>query len=264
MVGTGSLYDELAGDYDRHRPRYPRELFEALREHLEAGPHAQGGVVVDVGAGTGIATRLLRGSLDARFQVIGLEPGEGMRRQAVESTDPDLNVTYMQATAEDLPFSDGALAGVMVAQAVQWFERPVFYREARRVLMDGGTLAILQNNRDWRGSPFLDAYEAFLERGSPSYNRNYRAFDIHAELQALTGFVAESRLAVGWDQPMTVDDFAGMARSSSRLQQVIGQHGERQTLAAVRDLASTFAGAEGMLSIRYQSELYLARVISPS
>lgn len=259
MSGAGSEFDKLAVDYDRHRPSYPHQLMGALREHLEAGNHAGRGVVVDAGAGTGIATRLLRHSLDERFQVIGLEPGESMRRQATESTDPGLNITYIQATAENMPFSDGALSGVIVAQAVQWFDRPAFYREAKRVLLPGGTLAILQNNRDWRASPFLDAYEAFLEQNSPAYDRNYRAFDIHAELRAVDGLAVDPPVFIGWERPMTVEGFIGMTRSSSRLQQVVRQLGEDKTVTVVRDLVRSFADTDDIISVRYQSEVYLAR-----
>lgn len=264
MPEIGNVFDGLAGDYNRHRPDYPLQLIEALREHLEAGHPAGPGVVVDAGAGTGIATRLLRQSLDTRFQVIGLEPSEDMRRQAAESTERDSNVIYMQATAENMPFGDGTLAGVVVAQAVQWFDRPAFYREAKRVLFPEGTLAILQNNRNWRDSPFLDAYEAFLEQNNPAYDRNYRAFDIHAELQTVAGFVVSPPVLISWDRPMPVAGFIGMTLSSSRLQQVVQRLGEEHTVAAVRDLASSFADADGMVSVRYRSELYLARLVFPA
>lgn len=264
MAETGNAFDGLAGDYNRHRPDYPLLLMEALREHLEAGCPAGTGVIVDAGAGTGIATRLLRRSLDARFQVIGLEPGADMRRQAAEATDPSSNITYIQAAAENMPFADGMLDGVVVAQAVQWFDRPAFYHEAKRVLRPRGTLAILQNNRDWRASPFLDAYESFLEQNSPAYDRSYRAFDIHAELRAVAGFTAAPSMHIGWERPMTAEDFIGMTRSSSRLQQVVRHLGESQTVTAVQSLARSFADADDMVSVRYQSELYLARLMVPS
>lgn len=260
---AGREFDQLAGDYDRHRPDYPEALLLALREHIEAGGNSDPRLVVDVGAGTGIATRLLRRYLGPAYQVIGVDPGEGMRRQAVESTDPDMGITYLEATAEELPFEDGTLTGVVVAQAAQWFDRPRFYREACRVLAPGGTLAILQNNRNWRESPFLAAYESFLEENNPAYNRNYRAFDIEAELRAVVELDVSPVVVAGWDRPMTVAGFAGMARSSSRLQQVVDLLGEEQTLAAVCELVTGFADDSGEVAVRYQSELYLARLMSP-
>lgn len=259
MSGVGRLYDSLAGDYDRHRPEYPQEIMLALREHVEAGGGATPAIVVDVGSGTGIATRLLRRSLDERYQVIGLEPSEGMRRQARESTPPDLDIDYIEATAEAMPFTDGSLAGVMVAQAVQWFDRPRFYQEVCRVLRPHGTLAILQNNRDWREVAFLDAYETFMETINPAYSRFYRAFDIEAELLQVPQLGDVSTSSASWDRPMTVDEFLGMARSSSRIQQVIDIIGAERTEAEIRALAGRFADADGMVTVRYRSEIYLAR-----
>jgi ubiquinone/menaquinone biosynthesis C-methylase UbiE len=259
MPESGSEFDGLAVDYDRYRPDYPRGLMEALREHLEAGCRVGTGIVVDAGAGTGISTRLLRQSLDTRFQIVGLEPSEDMRRQAIESTERDSDISYIQATAENMLFDDGTLDAVVVAQAVQWFDRPAFYREAKRVLLCGGTLAILQNNRNWRNSPFLDAYETFLEQSNPAYSRNYRAFDIQAELSAVSGLDVSPPLGVGWERPMTVDGFIGMARSSSRLQQVIQRLDEQHTLSAVGNLVRQFADERGVVAVGYRSELYLAR-----
>ena len=46
-------FDAWAGDYDRYRPTYPEELFEAIAQRLPIPrqPH-----VVDLGAGTGRAS----------------------------------------------------------------------------------------------------------------------------------------------------------------------------------------------------------------
>lgn len=260
MARTGHEFDPLAGDYDRHRPDYPEVLLLALREHIEAGGNPDPRLVVDVGAGTGIATRLLRRYLGPSYQMIGIEPGEGMRQQAVESTDRGMGITYLAATAEQLPFADSTLAGVVVAQAVQWFDRPCFYREACRVLAPAGTLAILQNNRNWRESPFLEAYESFLEENNPAYNRNYRAFDIEAELRTVVELDVSPPVAVGWNRLMTAAGFIGMARSSSRLQQVVKLLGEAQTMATVLELVAGFVDKSGEVAVRYQSEPYLARL----
>jgi len=74
---------------------------------------------------------------------------------------------------------------MLVAQALQWFDRPRFYQGCRARLVLGGVLAILQNNRDWKASEFLDEYEALLEETSPGYTRHYRSFDVEAELAGL-------------------------------------------------------------------------------
>jgi len=258
MSQAGREFDYLADGYDRYRPEYPHELMRSLAEHIEAGNHPDPAVVADVGSGTGIATRLLRQHLDLRYLILGVEPGEGMRLKALQSTPDAMEIEYLESTAEDMPFDDATLCAVMVAQALQWFDRPRFYIEACRVLRPAGTLAILQNNRDWQASPFLDEYETFMETNNPAYSRNYRAFDIHAELSEVNGLEVNQPLVAGWDREMSVEEFIGMTMSSSRLQQVIAILGERSTVRAVRELASRHVDAAGLLRIRYRSELYMA------
>jgi ubiquinone/menaquinone biosynthesis C-methylase UbiE len=259
MSGAGREFDKLAGDYDRYRPEYPELLIDALVAHIEDARHPAPAVVADVGSGTGIATRLLRRRLPERYLVLGVEPGEGMRLQALASTPGDLGIEYVESTAEDLPFDDDGIAAVVVAQALQWFDRPRFYREAARVLRPGGTLAVLQNNRDWRGSIFLNAWESFLEDQNPSYNRNYRAFDIHSELMDVSEMTVDNPVVEVWDRAMSIEAFVGMAESSSRFQQVVERIGERHALERARVLATQHATDDGDVQIRYRSELYLAR-----
>ena len=259
MHETGHVFDQLAGDYDRHRPAYPEELMTALVEAIEAGEHPDPAVVADVGAGTGIATRLLRRHLPERYQLIGVEPGEGMRQQAWDSTPAEMEIEYIESSAEELPFDDAVIAAVVVAQALQWFDRPEFYKEACRVLRPGGTLGILQNNRDWQSSTFLDAYESFMETQNPSYNRNYRAFDIFGELDAASGLQPDPPLVVSWDRIMTPEAFLGMALSSSRFQHVVDIIGKPQATERVLDLIERHAEPDGNFAVRYRSELYLSR-----
>lgn len=259
MSNAGREFDNLAGGYNKHRPEYPDALLKAIAGHLEAGGHPDPAVVADVGAGTGIATRMLRARLPERYLVLGVEPGEGMRLQALASTPDEMGIDYIESSAEDLPFDDGGIAAVVVAQALQWFDRQRFYREVVRVLRPGGTLAVLQNNRDWQDSIFLDAWESFLETQNPSYNRNYRAFDIQSELMDVDEMIVDDPVVEIWDRVMTVEAFVGMAESSSRFQQVVERIGERSAHERARVLATQHAADDGNVRVRYRSELYLAR-----
>ena len=233
----------------------------ALRAHYDAGRRAAwpaSELVVDVGAGTGIATRLLRGTLGPAPRIVALEPSAGMRAEADAGTPPELEIEFRDGAAEQLPFVDGAATLVCVAQAIHWFDRPRFYAEARRVLAPGGTLAVLQNNRDWRASPFLDAYETFLETYGDAYSRHYRAFDIEAELGGVDDSESVEVIVDGWMRPMTVAQFIGMARSSSRVQAALDRSSEERTISALQALLDQHAEPDGTVLVQYRSELYLA------
>lgn len=80
----GLSFDAAAAQYDAARPGYPPALFDAV-EDLTGRP-LRGSRVIDVGAGTGIATRLLR---ERGARVTAVEPGPGMAAQ-LRSALPDI------------------------------------------------------------------------------------------------------------------------------------------------------------------------------
>jgi 2-polyprenyl-3-methyl-5-hydroxy-6-metoxy-1,4-benzoquinol methylase len=69
------LFDREAEGYDLHRPRYPAEVVDAV-----LGPDPAGLDVLDVGCGTGIATRPMA---DRGARVLGVEAAPGMAAVAL-------------------------------------------------------------------------------------------------------------------------------------------------------------------------------------
>ncbi|MYV98028.1 class I SAM-dependent methyltransferase [Streptomyces sp. SID3343] len=248
-MGDTRAFDDLAEGYQRFRPDYPQAAWETLRGYV--GPDVE--LLVDVGAGTGIATRALRATFGAGPDVVGVEPGEGMRAQA-ENVAGD--VRYVAAPAEALPFADGSASLVLTAQALHWFDRPAFYAEATRVLRPGGVIAVLVNDRDTAASSFLQAYEDLLERHNDDYSRDYRHFPVSDELDAAFGMGDDYRF--GWSRRQTRDEFVGTALSSSKTNAVVRKLGEAETRAAIGAvLALHFAGDD--VEIPFTTSLFLRR-----
>jgi SAM-dependent methyltransferase len=54
----------------------------------------------------------------------------------------------LAGVAETLPLADQSVDAVIVAQAFHWFDAPVALEEIHRVLVDGGRLGVLWNERD--------------------------------------------------------------------------------------------------------------------
>ncbi|MFD0563837.1 methyltransferase domain-containing protein [Kitasatospora saccharophila] len=73
-------FGPVAAQYQAARPSYPDALFDEL-ERLSGRPLA-GADVLDVGAGTGIATRLLAGR---GARVVAVEPSGGWPRCSARS-----------------------------------------------------------------------------------------------------------------------------------------------------------------------------------
>ncbi|MFJ3308732.1 class I SAM-dependent methyltransferase [Streptomyces sp. NPDC086549] len=130
-------FNAAAAQYAANRPSYPPALLDTVEE-LAARPLA-GARVVDVGAGTGIATALLhaRGA-----DVIAVEPGEGMAAQFRRAL-PD--VPLVRGSGDALPLADASADFLTYAQAWHWTDPARSVPEALRVLRPGGALALWWN-----------------------------------------------------------------------------------------------------------------------
>ena len=128
-----------AETYERSRPTYPVVAVAWLVEQCRILPSAH---VCDLAAGTGKLTKLLA---PTGAELVAVEPVEGMWR-VLRREAPD--VPMLAATAEALPFPDGTLDAVTVAQAFHWFDAEAALPELQRVLRPGGRLGLIWNARD--------------------------------------------------------------------------------------------------------------------
>ncbi|MEX2616412.1 MAG: class I SAM-dependent methyltransferase [Alphaproteobacteria bacterium] len=256
MSTAENPFDGLAACYQANRPEYPESLLRQLAERVERREGAR--KAADVGAGTGILTRALRRMLGPDWAIEGIEPGADMRRQAAESTPPEYAIIYREGGAESLPCGDGVLGLLTVAQAIQFFDRPVFYAETDRVLAAGGVLAVIQNNRVWEDSPLLDAHETFVEENAAGYSRHYRDIDLLGEFQALAWADSAELLSHDWPLDISADRFTGMMLSRRTMKPAVAACGEGFVETALRAMAARHGNPDGSVTIPYRTELYLA------
>lgn len=134
-MSQGLSFGPAADLYDRIRPTY---LPEAVEWALGRTPLR----VVDLGAGTGILTRVIRA---LGHEVLPVEPDEAMRARLAASTP---GTTPLAGRAEAIPAPDGSVDAVMAGQAYHWFDRDPAHREIARVLRPGGVFAPIWNIRD--------------------------------------------------------------------------------------------------------------------
>jgi SAM-dependent methyltransferase len=125
--------------YQKARPDYPADAVSFLVESLGIDDDAH---VLDLGAGTGIFTGQL---LPFCAQITAVEPTPGMR-EILSQRLPTVKVLNGRDVA--IPLDDAAVDCVVVAQAFHWFDAPVALEEIHRVLVEGGRLGVLWNERD--------------------------------------------------------------------------------------------------------------------
>jgi SAM-dependent methyltransferase len=147
---ASSGFGAEADAYERARPSYPPDAVAWIVDALGIAP---GRVVADVAAGTGKFTRLVQ---PTGAWIVAVEPVEGMRVLLPR-------MPTASATAERLPFRDGSLDGITVAQAFHWFDAAAALEEFHRVLRPGGRLALIWNARD-RSVPWVDEVWSIMDR----------------------------------------------------------------------------------------------------
>jgi SAM-dependent methyltransferase len=155
---SGYEREGFAAHYDRYRPRPPRALLDSL---LQIARVEQAGLVVDLGAGTGLSTRAWAELAD---RVVGVEPNPAMRTEAEALTEAS-NVEFVAAFAQDTGLPAGAADIVTCSQSLHWMEPEPTFAEAARLLRPGGVFAAYDYDVipvcDWEVE---EAYAALLER----------------------------------------------------------------------------------------------------
>jgi SAM-dependent methyltransferase len=194
--------------YDRYRPGYA-----AAAAQWALGPRPLR--VVDLGAGTGILSRLLH---RLGHEVIAVEPDAQMRARIGPG------ISTLGGTAEEIPLRDASVDAAVAGQAHHWFDGARAHPEIARVLRPGGVLAALWNDADL-STQWTVRYIEIIDGSAPA--------------RPVSDFGERfTRVEVGEfpnDMWMTPDDLVAMARTRSPY--LVASAAERhRMLAAVRGL----------------------------
>jgi SAM-dependent methyltransferase len=151
----GRVFDEVAVEYDRSRPGYPREL---VAEACALAGLEPGDLVLEIGCGSGQLTRDL---LAAGLQVVAVEPGAQLLSLAAGHLEGAGDVTFVNSRFEDAELPRGRFRAVFAASSFHWIDPEVSWAKVAELLAPGGTLALLQHcGLEERRS--LDDQEALL------------------------------------------------------------------------------------------------------
>ena len=149
-----TAFDDVAADYDRHRPTYPDELVDHACRVAGVG---RGDRVLEVGCGTGQLTR----SLVARgVEVTAVEPGRRLTSLAERNLQGSGRVEFVNARFEDAQLPRARFRAAFAAASFHWIDPDVSWEKAAGALAPGGTLALIQ----YCGlrAPGLDDQDALL------------------------------------------------------------------------------------------------------
>ena len=139
MLKSDTMFaGSIPENYDRHMVPLIFEPYAAdLAERVAS---LSPGAVLEIAAGTGVVTRALAPRLleDASYVVTDLN--QAMLDFAASRQAPDSRITWQQADAMALPFTNASFDVVCCQFGAMFFpDRPAAYREAKRVLKHGGS-----------------------------------------------------------------------------------------------------------------------------
>jgi len=234
--------------YARFRPGYPPALFEWVARESPGRERAW-----DCGTGTGQAAAGL-----ARYFNLVVATDASHAQLAQAAHDPA--VRYVRSTAEASGLARGSIDAIVAAQAVHWFDRPAFFREAARVGRGGALIAVWTY---WRllVTPEIDAIVDRFYSGvvGPFWpperrliERRYRDIELP--------FAPVEAPGLSIDVDMNLDAIAGYVGTWSSVQRYREARGEDPVPLLIAEIAPLWGEPERARPTRWPLAIRAGRV----
>lgn len=239
-------------DYVKYRPSYPAAVLACLIQECGLTDTA---VVADVGAGTGLLSKLF---LDFGNTVFGIEPNPEMRQAGERFLAQYDRFTSINGTAEATTLADGSVDFVVAGQAAHWFDAEPARAEFCRILKPGGTIALVWNSRKEDSSAFMRAYERILVE----YGRNdsLRSVRVGGHKRDPDHIVGEGASLRSFANQQSFDFVGLLGRTlSSSMSPLAGEPNHEPMLAALKQLFADYE-VNGRVTLLYSTDLYFNKI----
>jgi ubiquinone/menaquinone biosynthesis C-methylase UbiE len=248
LLNPQKRFSGRAAEYAKYRPSYPAvaiaRIFEGLNE-----PETL--LIADIGAGTGISSRLLA---DRGASVIAIDPNPEM----LQAATPHRLIKYRQGTAENTNLPNNFVDLVTCFQAFHWCEPIATLTEFRRILKSTGRLALVWNDLELDDEFTANYYDLIVRFSTQKRDRILRdaarSLETSSDFKNVTACDYTYRHELNWQQ------FFGHARSVSFIpyEETLKQSFSDELKA----LYERFCDDQGKICIVYYTSLYLAEVVS--
>ena len=244
MIDNTKLFNRKSDDYSQFRPAYPVAAADWLRSKVA------GECAVDIGAGTGIFTRLL---LACFKHVSAVEPNADMRREFFKNL-PDVHCLISTGEATSLP--DSSVDLITVAQAFHWLDEELFKKEALRILRPAGKVAIIWNSS--LKNDFTEARNRVCQKYCPRFRSGHAGKRSAAEGDEFlrTIYFRQVEVAV-FNNPFVMDlrTYEGNIRSRSYAL-LPGEHDYEVFMAEIRNVFAEYS-QNGVVTEPQETQIYL-------
>jgi SAM-dependent methyltransferase len=259
MVERRLTFGRVAEVYERARPSYPGELVEYVARYAQLRP---GDRILDVGAGTGKATRCFAGRGQ---EIVALEPSAEMAAVARGALHGVAGVRVVESEFERWELPPEAFKLLISGQAWHWIDPEIRYAKARAALTRGGAFAAFWNYADWQNSPLRSALDVAYREAAPEFaaagpmHPLTRPADLsgdwESEIAATEGFVAPEVHNFPWRQRYSAEEYVRLLSTHS--DHIVLEPAVRERLLG--RVADAIDAHGGHLDLAYGTRLCLAR-----
>lgn len=237
-------FSNRAVDYAKYRPSYPDAAIDTVLENL--GEPSQL-VAADMGAGTGISSRLLA---DRGVRVLAIEPNLAMAQAA--QLHP--LVEFCTGTAEQTHLPGASVNLVTCFQSFHWFEPESSLLEFHRILKRSGRLALVWNDRDPEDE-FQEGYSRLVRLVSNNHPAERRLVSVDS-LFSSPHFTRVQQYTLAHRQAVDLPSLIGRAQSTSYVPREGPAH--QQLISGLQALHQRYCSDRGFVDLVYRTSIYLA------
>ena len=245
QMNPTSLFSAKATDYALYRQSYPAEAITTILEGLHDRSHL---IAADIGAGTGIASRLLG---DAGVKVIAIEPNQEMRLAATAHP----MVEFRSATAEVTGLSNASVDLVTCFQSFHWFNPTPSLLEFRRILKSSGRLALIWGLWD-ENDPFTKEFDRLVLQVSNITPGSLSPESMVSPLLESSYFQKVRQTTFPYQQWLDLQGLIGLVQSLGSVS--LSREERQQLFAELQKLHEHAADSSGKVCVVYRTVIYLA------
>jgi SAM-dependent methyltransferase len=229
-------FGEVADEYNRLRSGPSAEALDWLIP--------KGAVdVLEIGAGTGILTRLLA---ERAAHVIAVEPDDRMRAVLAAARS---SVEVLAGHAEEIPAASSSVDVVVAQSAWHWVDEARAVPEVARVLRAGGRLSLVwtgpDRSVDWMRSLWAGGIIFSPEEETEVDRRRRGRHLVNVDVGGDSPFLEPEKMLFHWTRPMTKADLVALAATYSAVI-TMDEDARREHLAAMASFLDTHEAFTGL------------------
>jgi SAM-dependent methyltransferase len=230
-------FGAVADEYNRLRPGPSAEALDWL---LPAGATD----ILEIGAGTGVLTRLLAGRVT---HVVAVEPDDRMRAVLASR---DTGVDIVEGRAEEIPAASSSFDVVIAASAWHWVDEERAVPEVARVLRPGGRLSLVwsgpDRSVDWMRSLWAGGIVFSPDEQADVDARRRRRHVVNLDGAGPSPFGEPETTLFRWTTPMTKADLVALSTTYSAVitMEATARRHHLEAMTHYLDTHEAFAGLD--------------------